>query len=53
MMQVIHEIKSRIAVAKQHSTRRIIFHQQIGLKYKEDPSKVPHCMPLKCGQFRK
>jgi hypothetical protein len=35
-------IKSRIAMEKQCSTRRISFYQKIGLKLKEETSKVLH-----------
>ena len=34
------EIKSRIAMAKLHLTRRRIFYQQIGLKFEEETSEV-------------
>ena len=37
-----HEIKSTIAWHKQNSTRRRLFFQQIGLKFKEETSKVLH-----------
>jgi hypothetical protein len=31
-----------LPLQKQHSTRRRSFHQQIGLKFKEEASKVLH-----------
>jgi hypothetical protein len=34
------EIKSRIAVAKQHSTSRRLLHHQIEIKFKEETRKV-------------
>jgi hypothetical protein len=37
------EIKSRIAMAKAASTKKkTLFHQQIGLKFEEETSKVIH-----------
>ena len=41
MVQDVHEIKSSIAMAKAAFNKRT-FHQQIGLKYKEETSKVLH-----------
>jgi hypothetical protein len=34
---------------KQHSTKGRLIHQQIGLKIKEETSKVLHCVVLKSG----
>jgi hypothetical protein len=36
------EIKSRIAMTKAAFHKKKTFHQQIGLKYKEETSKMPH-----------
>jgi hypothetical protein len=36
------EIDSRIAIAKATFNRRKTFHQQIGLKFKEETSEVLH-----------
>ena len=36
------EIKSRIALKKQHSTRRRLFYQLTGLKFKKQTSEILH-----------
>jgi hypothetical protein len=36
------EIKSRIVMAKAAFTKKKTFHQQTGLTFKEETSKVPH-----------
>jgi hypothetical protein len=37
-----HEIKSEIATAKAAFNKTKTFHQQIGLKFKEETSKMLH-----------
>jgi hypothetical protein len=43
MMQDVHvKLNPGLSWQKQHSTRRRLFHQQIGLKFKGETSKVLH-----------
>jgi hypothetical protein len=43
MMQFVHiRLNPGLPWQKQHSTGRRLFHQQIGLEFKEETSEVQH-----------